>query len=217
LNQEKDTGNKVGNGPSDDVEIAIKSAFDEGDLKRVATLTLETYGPELMGFLAACHRRIAEAEEVFSYFSEDLWRGLPDFKWRCSMRTWVYTLARNADRRYRRNPHTRPGRHVALKDAPEVMEAIEKIRTGTATYLQTGFRNEVYDLRAQLTLEQQEILILRLDRGLAWRNIAFIMQDENEPEDEAQLERHTQTLRKRYDRIKEKLRRCAEQAGMLDQ
>jgi hypothetical protein len=42
------------------------------------------------------------------------------------------------------------------------------------------------------------------------------MQDENEPEDEAQLKRRTQTLRKRYDRIKDKLRRCAEQSGMLD-
>ncbi|MCP4197031.1 MAG: sigma-70 family RNA polymerase sigma factor [Proteobacteria bacterium] len=214
---EKDSLNKLGNGPSEDVETFIKRAFDEGDLKGTATLTLETYGPELMGFLAACHRRLAEAEEVFSRFSEDFWRGLPDFKWRCSMRTWVYTLARNADRRYRRYPHKSPGRHVALKDAPEVIEAIEKIRTGTATYLQTGFRNEVKDLRAQLTLEQQEILILRLDRGLSWRNIAFIMQDENESEDEAQLRRRTQTLRKRYDRIKEKLRRCAEQSGMLDQ
>lgn len=196
-------------------EFRIRQAFNNGNFKLAATLTLEAYGPELMGFLAACHLRVTEAEEVFSLFTEDFWLGLSRFKWQCSMRTWVYTLARNADRRYRRSPHTRAGRHVSLNDVPEVLEAIEKVRTGTATFLQTGFRNEIQDLRAQLTLEQQELLILRLDRGLSWRDIALILQDGKEPGDATALKQHTQTLRKRFGRIKEQLRRHALESGLL--
>jgi RNA polymerase sigma-70 factor (ECF subfamily) len=216
LNMAKDSSVKAENVSTGEAERQIRKAFDEGNLKGAATLTLETYGPELMGFLAACHRRLAEAEGVFSDFSEDLWRGLPGFEWRCSMRTWVYILARNADRRYRRSPHRRPGRHVSLKEVPEIAEAVEKVRTQTATFLQTGFRNKIRDLRAQLTLEEQQILILRLDRGLSWRDIALILRNASEPEDETALQRQTQTLRKRYDRLKGKLRHHAEQFGMIN-
>ena len=104
---------------------------------------------------------------------------------------------------------------MSLKDAPEVLEAIEKVRTGTATFLQTGFRSQIQNLRAQLTLEQQELLILRLDRGLSWRDIALILKDGNGPEDAAALKQHTQMLRKRFGRIKERLRRSAMESGLL--
>jgi DNA-directed RNA polymerase specialized sigma24 family protein len=57
---------------------------------------IERYGREILGVLADQLRSAADAAEVYSLWAEDLWRGLPGFQWRCSLRAWAHRLARNA-------------------------------------------------------------------------------------------------------------------------
>src|SRR5687768_6899943 len=61
-----------------------------------AAAAIRGYGPEIFAFLVSRHHNDLHAEEVFSIWSERLWRGLREFAWACSLRTWAYTLARNA-------------------------------------------------------------------------------------------------------------------------
>src|SRR5512139_2126823 len=67
---------------SHDVETQIRAAFDQGALETAAARTLEAYGDEIFKFLLVRLSNVADAQEAFSMFSEDLWVGLPKFAWR---------------------------------------------------------------------------------------------------------------------------------------
>src|SRR5688572_25981948 len=97
-----------------EAEQSIRALHAAGDLDGATTLAVETYGPELYGFLQALARDEDLAGEAFSTFAEDLWKGLPRFRWESSLRTWAYALARNALHRVRRDPARRAGRNVPL-------------------------------------------------------------------------------------------------------
>src|SRR5262249_22813560 len=63
--------------------------------ERATTLALESYGPELVGWLCASMPE-SDAHDAFGMLAEELWKSLPDFDGRCSVRTWCYMLARAA-------------------------------------------------------------------------------------------------------------------------
>src|SRR5712671_4299969 len=88
------------------VEELVREACVQGDTERAATLALDQYGREVLGYLIA---RIGEqrGNEVFSDLLEDFWRGLPGFGWRSSLRSWIYTLARHAISRHLRSGRRR--------------------------------------------------------------------------------------------------------------
>lgn len=189
------------------VEADVRAACDAGDHARGATLALRGYGPEVYGFLSALHRDGADADDVFAQFSANLWRGLPTFAWSCTLRTWAYTLARNTSHRFRRGE--RRGRvEVGLEDAERIAD---EIRTATRSYLRTDFKNKFAELRASLPPEDQELLILRVDRGLAWNELALALN--NEPP--ADVAREAARLRKRFQLLKDKLLELGRQHGLV--
>src|SRR5688500_4862058 len=96
-----------------------------------------------MEYLVAIARSETDGADAFSQFTEDLWKGLPRFRWQSSARTWCYTLARNALSRIRRQPHRKPGRGIALSDAPEVARMAENMRSTTIMYMRTVVKDEV--------------------------------------------------------------------------
>jgi RNA polymerase sigma-70 factor (ECF subfamily) len=63
-------------------------------------------------------------------------------------------------------------------------------------------------LRAQLEPEEQTLLTLRVDRQLSWREVADILAEEGATVDEA-------ALRKRFERLKDKLARAAREGGLI--
>jgi RNA polymerase sigma-70 factor (ECF subfamily) len=69
-------------------EDALRRLWEERNFGAVTTLALERYGPEILGVLAAQVRSEpdADAAAAFSMFAEDLWRGIPGFRWRCTLR-----------------------------------------------------------------------------------------------------------------------------------
>jgi RNA polymerase sigma-70 factor (ECF subfamily) len=197
------------------VEQHIRTVFDSGDLEQAATLSIDQYGPEVFGLLASRFSEMAEAEDVFSMFCEELWRGLDNFKWQCSMRTWTYTLARYTALRYLRNPERHRVRNLPLSQTPEIYQVAKKVRTRTAAYLRTESKDGLRELRETLPPEDQELLILRLDRQLSWRDLAIVMADEDNPLDSPTLEKESRRLRKRYERVKDKLKSLARESGLI--
>ena len=69
-------------------EQAWKAIFESGALDEVATQAITAYGPEILGMLYATCRSPDLASEAYAQFCEDLWRGLPGFQWRCTLKTW---------------------------------------------------------------------------------------------------------------------------------
>lgn len=192
-----------------DPEAELHALCDEQRWSEAATAIFERYGRELMTYLVAIARSETDAGDAFSQFTEDLWRGLPRFRWQSTARTWCYTLARNALFRVRRSLRRRGGPAIAISDAPAVAQAANQVRTATLTYLRTQVKDEVAALREQLTPDDQAILILRIDRKLPWLDVARALAGEEElPDDE--LTRRSATLRKRFGRIKSDLKKLLE-------
>src|SRR5690349_2771519 len=99
-------------GMGDDVEAELAELLAAKASDRIATRAIEVYGDEVFGFLIHQLGNEADAAEVFGQMAEDLWKGLPAFGGRCSVRTWMYVLARHAASRFRRSPWNHRGRRT---------------------------------------------------------------------------------------------------------
>jgi RNA polymerase sigma-70 factor (ECF subfamily) len=182
----------------EDVERTAREHLAQRDYQRAATVALEAYGPEILGFLVAIHRDRLDAGDVFGAFCEDFWTALPRFRGEASLRTWAYTLARHASAHFFREPHRR--RASAMSNHPELQQLEERIRTRTPSFLGTATRDRVSELRNRLTPDEQTLLILRVDRDMPWDEVASVMGAS------------ATVLRKRFERVKARLRKMADEA-----
>src|SRR5688572_23632048 len=131
------------------LEHQVRGYHERADWKAAATAGIKGYGPEILGYITAMSRSESDAGEVFSTFCEDLWKGLPGFRWQSSFRTWAYTLARHALFRVLRDPHRRPERNQSLSDSPEVDRIAAEVRSSTQIHLRTEVKSKVAALREQ--------------------------------------------------------------------
>lgn len=185
----------------------MKVAIDPADRERVVASALREHGSEVFGWLLASLSSETEAADAFSLFSEDLWKSLARHQGRCSLRTWCFMLARHAVARTieARNAN----RAVPLSQAPLSLLPAH-LRDETLKYLRTEVKQRVRALREQLEPDDQALLILRVDKDLGWRDIALVMFGPDTTD--AELVRHAATLRKRFERVKARLRELAADA-----
>ncbi len=90
-----------GKNPLAERSTAARRAFwlDADAPQEAASLVLQNFGADVLRILLARFRDDEHVSEVFVRFTEALWLALPDFAFRCSVRAWVFTLARRIDRR----------------------------------------------------------------------------------------------------------------------
>jgi RNA polymerase sigma-70 factor (ECF subfamily) len=200
------------------VELGVAQATEDevrrrcaaGDVHGAATLAIQALGPELLGFLVVLAGDHADAGDIFTDTCVRMWKGLPGFRWESSLRTWAYVLARRAFYAHRRGHAQWRDRKVRLSDVPDVDDMIVRMRTTTLARIRGEPQTRAERLRAQLTPDEQVILTLRLDRELEWREMARVLADDETPDEDA-LTRAAATLRKKFERIKEKLRQLADE------
>jgi RNA polymerase sigma-70 factor (ECF subfamily) len=197
------------------MEARIQAACRAGDPAAAATLAIESYGAEILAFLIARLRGRGNAEEVFSMFAEKLWTGLPDFEWRCSVKSWAYRIARNAANDFVTAAQNRPERNLALSGHPSLSALVERVRTATQNYRRTEVKDRVRELRERLAPDDQMLLILRVDQDMAWRDLVVAMGGPDAPLDDAEVDKEAARLRKRFERVKGQLRDLAREAGLL--
>ena len=185
----------------DALEREIRAACDAKAWEQAATVAVRGYGPELLGYVNAILRSPSDADDVFSIVCEKLWRGLPRFGWESSFRTWAYTVTRNACVSFARGSRDR----VPVQLGSESLEAVVgAVRTQTATFLRTATKDKLAEIRASLDPDDQTLLILRIDRKLAWKDIARVF--EPDAPTPAALDRRAAALRKRLERLVGELR-----------
>jgi RNA polymerase sigma-70 factor (ECF subfamily) len=191
-------------------EAAIREHHRRAEWDAAVTLALREYGAEIFGFLIATLRSDEAAAEVFSRFSLDLWSGIAAFEWRSSFRTWAYALARHASLRFVRDPFAERARPLSQEPGLAQLEA--KLRSETAPFLKSEAKSRVALLRQRLHPHDQALLILRVDKGLEWEEVARILGDTPTPSED-RLRRRAAALRKRFERVKAQLRKMAEELG----
>jgi RNA polymerase sigma-70 factor (ECF subfamily) len=195
------------------LERRVRTLAEAGDKARAATELLRGYGDDILRFLLARMRDPDAASEVFSQFTENLWKGIGGFRWQSSARVWVYTLASHAASRYVRQARKRRAHHVPLSEAGPLSAIENKIRTATLTAARTESRDRIARLRETLSPDDQTLLVLRVNRKLDWKEIAQVMAGEALAD--AERDKGAARLRKRYQLVKERLRQMAAEQGLF--
>ena len=88
----------------------------------------------------------------------------------------------------------------------ELDDVVAQARTATVDYLRTAVKDRLAEARASLADDDRELLYLRVDRQLTWREIAVILSgDDAGPEDDA-VRKLDAALRKRFEAVKRRLK-----------
>jgi RNA polymerase sigma-70 factor (ECF subfamily) len=182
------------------VERKIAEHLKRGVLRAAADESVRGYGEEIAGYLLALLREEAAADEVFSRVCEKLWHGLPKFRQQSSLRTWLYRLAWNAARDFQKEQERTPVRplHTA-----EISGIAAEIAASRPPFERSSFVDAFAKLRESLDPQEQTLLTLRLHAAMSWNEIA------------EGVGRKPAALRKLYGRLKARLRKQADAAGLL--
>ncbi len=186
-------------------EARVRQLLAAGDRRGAATEAIRGLGPRILGYLRAVLRDEADAADAFSQFAENLWRGLGSFRGESSFVGWAYKLAWNAALNLRDQAWHRRGRRLATGEASRIAE---EVRTMSAIRVERQ-RQGLEKLREALSAEEQTLLVLRIDQELSWEEIAEVLSSESQPVDAA-------ALRKRFERLKERLARMAREQGLVE-
>lgn len=186
-------------------ETRIHAALDAGDSGGAVSVALREYGPRILSYQRAILRDESAAEEAFSWFSEFVWTGIDGFRRDAAFLTWAYRLAWTAVQRQLRDPFRK--RHDRL-DTHEMVQVVADAHSSASLFLAEQAPQRFAALRDGLTPEEQTLLILRIDRALGWREITEIL---GVPPERTQVA----ALRKRFERLKSRLRQRAEVEGLL--
>jgi RNA polymerase sigma-70 factor (ECF subfamily) len=77
-------------------------------------------------------------------------------------------------------------------------------------------KDRFQQLREQLPEDDQTLLVLRVDRGLSWLELAEVMLGDDAPASDEQLKTEAARLRQRFQAAKHRLRKLVEEAGLLE-
>src|SRR6185503_1558072 len=126
-----------------------------------------------------------------SLFCELFWKGLPRFRGEASILTWSYQLAWGAGRRVLED-HAR--QRAERLTTGVVEELAEQVRSRHAVHLRRQTSEQLARIRGRLDFDEQTLLVLRVDRDLAWTEVAAVMGLD------------ATTARKRFERLKAKIK-----------
>ena len=184
------------------IDLRVRGLLDGGDLDLAATAALEDLGPAILGWLRALHGA-DDGDEVFAEFAERLWKGLPAFRGESPLRAWAYRIAWNASHSFRDDAWRRRRQRLATSAASNLAARLSRSADPA--------RDEARLARLQSLLppEDHALLVLRLDREMSWEEIADVLSASGPAVSAA-------ALRKRYERVKERLARRARDEGLLE-
>jgi RNA polymerase sigma-70 factor (ECF subfamily) len=185
------------------VDEEVLDAVQRGDREGALKLALGAYGPGVLGYLENVVGDPDDARDVFQVFAEDLWEWLPAFRGG-SLRAASYRIGRHAAARFRREAWRRRRERMRTTMASRVAASIQSPESRLAAKP----KDRLERLRAALDPDERTLLILRLDRELSWTEVAEVLSDEGDPVDSA-------AVRKRFERVKEKLAKLAKAQGLI--
>ncbi len=187
------------------LETRVLAALARGEPGAAATEAIRGYGPQVLGYLTRILASADDAADAFSFFSERVWKGIAGFERRSSVRVWLYRVAWTAAMRVAEDGYRR--RRERLRTSMASRLAAEVV-TRAAAEARARADDGMERLRAGLGPDERALLVLRLDQRLSWGEVAEVMRVDGERVDEA-------ALRKRFERLKEKLARRARDEGLL--
>jgi RNA polymerase sigma-70 factor, ECF subfamily len=189
-----------------ELEREIAALLAAGNHEQAATRAIEQLGPQVLGYLVSVLGDEDDGHEVFSRFSEELWRSIAGFRGESSFKTWAYKIVLHCVSRFHRDSYRRREERLGTS---QVAQIVQSVRTRTSPFRRTEVKDRMAALRSRLDAAEQTLLFLRVDQGLSWKDVTATMAAGGETADEP-------ALRKRFERLKVRLREMAEAEGLLD-
>lgn len=189
--------------PAVDVGARVRELVANGKCDAAATAAIEALGPAILAYLRALHRDRDDAEDVFQEWAEDLWRGVAELRDESALRRWAYRLAWNASARFRREAWHRRKTRLATS-------AASRLALSVARSMPRGRRDERLEILGKdLEHEDRALLLLRLNLEMSWDEIAEVLARDGG-------DVTATTLRKRYQRLKQRLGDLARKKGLIE-
>ncbi len=181
------------------LETRIRQLLCAADAGGAATALIESLGPGVLGYVLTMLPE-DDAYDAFAQFQEDVWRGLPGFRWECSLHAWAYRIAWHAAARFARDTYR--CRRVPLPPASGLAPSAPLTSGGGER------RDQLARLREELPPEERTLLTLRVSRELEWDEVSTVLAGHGKDVSSA-------ALRKRFERLKKKLVVLARERGLL--
>ena len=176
------------------LETEIAAHLEHGALEPAARSAIEGFGPSILLYLRGVLQDEDAAQDVFGHFAEKLWVGLSGFRRMSSFRTWAHSIAWNAAQDHLRDRFRRRGRRLETSEA----EALAgEVRSRTPLFMGSAARGRLLRLKDSLSEEERALLLLRVEQSMPWKEVAEAL---SLPE---------AAVRKRFERLKKKLRELA--------
>jgi RNA polymerase sigma-70 factor (ECF subfamily) len=188
-----------------EAEEEVRRLLAKKDFRGAAVKAIRDLGPEVLRYLRAALRDEADVADAFSHWAEGLWRGMPSFRGECSLRTWALRLAVNAAANVRNAAWRRRVRRFRTGEASALAD---EIRTSSGRRAERAARG-LDELRQALSVQDQTLFALRVDRRLSWEEIAEVFSGSGRAVS-------ADALCKRFERLKARMKRMAREQGLVE-
>lgn len=184
------------------VEAEAQRLALDGREREAADLLLSHLSSEIRSFL---HRMLSDVmlvDEAHRATGERLPHEIPRLRNECSPRSWTYIVARRQANRCRIRRTASSGKEKAAR--PLETGALPMGNASAIETVSTTCRDELEQLRASLSDEDRDLLLLRVEYGFAWKEVACAFLDDDESNADAILREATQ-LRQRFRAIRSRV------------
>lgn len=190
--------------PLADPDAVALTLLTAGNARAAAAEAIRVHGPRIRQYLRSLLREPDAADDAYSVWSEWMVTAIGRFQGASSLLTWSFGVARNAARRVRDDAFRRRRcslRRGAVSRIPAARGSSSLRRVERAAAFLEAIRRE-------LSETDREILALRVDQGLGWDEVATVLATGGSPVTAA-------ALRKRFERMKDRIQRLAAEKGEL--
>lgn len=185
-----------------EINERVAKLLADGDTSEACELIIQTHGQAIFGMLIGVLHDEDRAQDVFQHFSIELWKSLDRFQGRSSVYTWSYVIARRAISAHLDKDRRTP--EVQLRTAQEKAIVARWTRTITDEWHKTETKFRFRELCEGLPEEDRMLVMLRIGEKMPWNQIVEIVAEDDIDTDEAK--RESARLRKKFERVKDKLR-----------
>lgn len=185
------------------VDSRVRMLLQEGNQDAAASIVIKALLPHVRRYVRSLVRDGDGRDDVLSLWMEDVWRGLPGFRWECSLRVWARQIAWHAVARFMRDGYRRRRVALALRSSTASQLTAPPVPESTPG----GRHDQLARFAAELAPEERILIHLRVGRVLAWSEVAAFFVEKGEPISAV-------ALRKRYERIKDRLKTRALRTGV---
>lgn len=182
-------------------EARASQALSSGDYKEVLKLLMDNYGDQIYRF---CMQMVTDknlAEDAHQMTFVQAYEGLGAFKGEASLRTWLFSIARNRCLDALKMTRRRERRITLVEDLPETSEN----QPANSDVFGSDLNERLLKCLQKLAPQVRSAVLMRFQEERSYKEMSQISSDK------------PATLQARVTRALPVLRRCLEQGGITSE